>query len=193
MSQTDDELDLEVLGFLAGGLPPLAPGGSLRDRLLGIAGGQERFLPFLDRMMQMFDLPEDAANGELRTIDQDQPDADDDEHGWDDLAPGVRFRDFEGGPGIGDAHGGLIRVQPGASFPPHEHASEEVMLILQGEVEDENGQRWEAGDTITSAQGTHHTLTCVSDEEVIYAARVVAINFLGDEDDDDDDDDVDLD
>ena len=190
MSETDDELDLEVLGFLAGGLPPLAPGASLRDRLLGIAGGQERFLPFLDRMMQMFDLPEDAANGELRTIDNDKPDADE-EGAWDDLAPGVRFRDFEGGPGIGDAHGGLIRVQPGSSFPPHEHVSDELMLILQGEVEDDEGRRYQAGDTIASAAGTQHRLTCVSEQEVIYAARVVAIAFLGD--DDDDDDDVDLD
>lgn len=185
MSQTsEDELDVGVLDFLTRGLPGLDAGTSLRDRLLGLAGGKERFLPFLDRMMSLFDLGEGAAQGELNTIDQ--PDA------WDDMVPGVRFRDFHGGPAIGEAHGGLIRVQPGASFPEHEHVGDESMLLLQGEVEDDEGKRYGAGDLIESASGTRHALRCVSEDEVIYAARVIALNFIGD-DDDDDDDDVDLD
>ncbi len=188
MSQTkEDELDVGVLDFLAGALAPVAPGSSLRDRLMGIASGKERFMPFLDRMMTLFDLPESAANGELHTIDKDDE--------WDDMVPGVRYRDFEGGPGIGEAHGGLIRVEPGASFPPHEHVGDESMLILQGEVEDDSGKRYAAGDLVESASGTSHDLKNVGDVEVIYAARVIALNFLGgdDDDDDDDDDDVDLD
>ena len=184
MSQAkEDELDVAVLDFLARGLSPVSPTTSLRDRLMGIAGGKERFMPFLDRMMELFDLPESAANGELHTIDQ--PDT------WEDLVPGVRFRDFEGGPGIGEAHGGLVRVVPGGSFPTHEHVGDEAMLVLQGEVEDDEGNRYRAGDMIVSAEGTQHTLKSVGDEEVIYAARVIAMNFIGG-DDDDDDDDIDL-
>ncbi|MEM6996295.1 MAG: cupin domain-containing protein, partial [Myxococcota bacterium] len=128
---------------------------------------------------------EDAANGELHAIDKDDA--------WDDMVPGVRYRDFEGGPAIGEAHGGLIRVAAGASFPPHEHVGDEAMLILQGEVEDDSGTRYSAGDLIESASGTSHALRNVGEDEVIYAARVIALTFLGDDDDDDDDDDVDLD
>jgi len=180
----EDDLDVGVLEFLSRGLAPVSPKGSLRERLLGLAGGVERFAPFLDRMMALFDLPEAAADAELRTIDT--PEA------WDDMVPGVRFRDFEGGPAIGDAHGGLVRVEPGGSFPEHEHIGEEAMLLLQGQVEDEKGNRYRAGDTIISASGTSHALANLGDEEVIYAARIIGLNFIAD-DDDDDDDDVDLD
>ncbi|MBL4687945.1 MAG: cupin domain-containing protein [Nannocystaceae bacterium] len=184
MNQTkEDELDVGVLDFLTRALDPLKPAPSLRERLMGLASGKERFMPFLDRMMSLFDLPQDAANGELHTIDE--ADA------WEDMVPGVRYRDFEGGPGIGEAHGGLVRVAPGASFPPHEHVGDEAMLMLQGEIEDDAGKRYSAGDLIESDSGSQHTLRNVGETEVIYAARVVAVNFLGD--DDDDDDDVDLD
>lgn len=179
----EDELDPTVLDFLAGGLAPTAPGVSLRDALLGLAGGKERFMPFLDRMMNLFDLSEDAAGGELHSIDSGQD--------WGDLAPGVRFRDFEGGPAIGDAHGGLVRVEGGSAFPMHGHVGEEHMLVLQGEVEDDAGNRYRAGDTVVSADGTTHELRAVSDEDVIYAARVIALTFEGGDDDDDDLDDLD--
>ena len=177
----EDELDPTVLDFLAGGLAPTMPGGSLRDALLGMAGGKQRFLPFLDRMMSLFDLSEERAGDELHSIDSGDE--------WGDLAPGVRFRDFEGGPAIGEAHGGLVRVEAGSKFPMHGHVGEEHMLVLQGEVEDDAGNRYQAGDTVVSADGTAHELRSVGDEDVIYAARVIALTFEGDDDDDDDLDD----
>lgn len=178
---SDETFDEGVLEFLAAGLRPLSTGGSLRERLLGSAGGKARFLPFLDRMMSLFDLPEPEAQGHLHSVDDDEA--------WDDMLPGCRYRDFEAGPAVGDAHGGLVRLQPGQRFPHHTHVGEERVLIIQGELEDDQGTRYRAGDLVVSADGTSHELLAVGEREVIYAALVTAIVFTGDGDDDDDDDD----
>ena len=110
---TDEIFDERVLEFLAGGLRPLSSPTSLRDRLLAGAGGKHRFLPFLERAMALFDLPEGESQQHLHSID--------DPEAWEDMLPGVRFRDFDGGPGLGEAHVGLVRLAPGEAFPLHSH------------------------------------------------------------------------
>ncbi|MEX1362230.1 MAG: cupin domain-containing protein [Nannocystaceae bacterium] len=177
----DGTFDERVLEFRAGSLRPLTTGTSLRERLLGQVGGSNRFLPFLDRMMSLFDLPEPDAERHLHSID--------DHDAWDDMLPGVRYRDFDGGPALGEAHGGLVRLQPGECFPHHTHVGEERVLVIQGELVDDQGQHYRAGDLIVSADGTSHELTATGEHEVIYAAVVIAIAFTGGDDDDDDDDD----
>jgi putative transcriptional regulator len=176
VNERDDDLQPDVLDLLAVGLAPTAaPRPDLRARLLARAGGADRFVPFVDRLVELFDLSEDAIAAELRSID----DAD----AWEDLAPGVRFRDFEGGPRIGEAHGGLVRVAPGETFPLHTHVGEERLLVLQGRVEDEHGRSYRAGDLLVSADGSAHEMRAVGDKEVIYAASVVAIEFAEQADD----------
>ena len=174
----DEIIDERVLEFLAGGLRPLASPGGLRERLLGGAGGKHRFLPFLDRSMQLFDLPEGETTGHLHSVDD--PDA------WEDMLPGVRFRDFDGGPALGEAHVGLVRLSPGEAFPRHSHVGEERSLVLQGELVDDAGQHYRAGDLIVSADGTTHELRAVGDHEAIYASVVTSIVIAGMDDDDDD-------
>jgi anti-sigma factor ChrR (cupin superfamily) len=177
---TEETFDERVLEFLAAGLRPLTVPGSLRERLLGAAGGRNRFLPFLDRMMALFDLPEREAEGHLHSVDDDAA--------WDDMLPGVRFRDFDGGPGLGEAHVGLVRLRPGEAFPHHGHVGEERTLVLQGELVDDQGRRYRAGDLIVSADGSSHEVRAVGDREAIYASVVTAIVMTGTDDDDDDDD-----
>ena len=174
----DEIFDERVLEFLAGGLRPLASPATLRDRLLGHAGSRHRFLPFLDRAMSLFDLPEAETEGHLHSVDD--PDA------WEDMLPGVRFRDFDGGPALGEAHVGLVRLMPGEAFPRHGHVGEERMLVLQGELEDEEGRHYRAGDVVISPDGSSHELRAVGDREAIYAAVVTAIELVPSGDDDDD-------
>ena len=178
-----DELDPDVLDALALGLPGRGrPSDAMRRRLFERAGGVDRFLPFLARACEVFDLPERETEDHLHSIDR--------EDDWDELVPGVRFRDFDGGEKLGDAHAGLVRVDPGAAFPHHTHIGQESILILQGTIEDEDGTRWRAGDIIVSEDGTAHEMRAVGDKEVIYAAVVTALAFTGDDDDDDDDDEL---
>ncbi|MCA9709770.1 MAG: cupin domain-containing protein [Myxococcales bacterium] len=177
---SDESFDEHVLDFLAGGLRPLAMPTGLRDRLLSTASGRNRLLPFLDRMMALFDLPEGEAQGHLHSVDDDEA--------WEDMLPGVRFRDFDGGPALGDAHGGLVRLQPGEAFPRHTHVGEERVLVLQGELVDDQGQHYRAGDLLVSADGTSHELRAEGDREAVYAAVVTALVITTPDDDDDDDD-----
>ena len=183
MSEEND-FDPAVLGALVHGLEPVTPGASLRDRLLAAVSTQGRFMPFLDRMMRIFDLPEAQAEAELSTIDK--PDE------WDEMTEGVQVRDFEAGAACGEAHGGLVRVEPGHAFPRHAHVGEETVLVLQGELEDDAGTRYRAGDTIVSGDGTSHELRVVGEKPLLYAALVVAINIEASGDDDDWGDDADL-
>lgn len=175
----DDELDLLVLDALAQSLPSVPPPQpSLRTSLLARIGGRDRFLPFLDRLMSLFDLSESDTQREIDTIVT--PD-----DSWEDMLPGCSFRDFDGGPGLGEAHAGLVRLQPGGVFPAHRHVGEERMLVLQGRVRDEHGNEYRAGDLFVMADGTRHELTVVGDQEAIYAAVVIAMEFDADDGDDD--------
>ncbi len=175
MIDRDEELDPLVLDALASALEPKAPPPTgLRARLFGRLGGRDRFLPFLDRLITLFDLPEDDTRREIDALTD--PSAE-----WEDLIDGCRFRDFEGGPALGEAHAGLIRLQPGATFPNHRHVGTERMLLLQGRVRDTAGNEYRAGDTIVSDDGSEHEMVAIGDEEVIYAAVVVALEFTGEE------------
>ncbi|MBX7078577.1 MAG: cupin domain-containing protein [Nannocystaceae bacterium] len=179
----DDELDPLVLDALASSLAPTpAPASSLRARLLQRMSGRDRFLPFLDRLIALFDLSEDETRRHVDTMVDGGASVDDGEGGWEELVPGCTFLDFDGGPALGDAHAGLIRLQPGAVFPAHRHVGEERVLMLQGRVRDEHGNEYRAGDLIVMADGTEHEITVVGDQEAIYAAVVVAMEFTGGDD-----------
>ena len=47
-------------------------------------------------------------------------------------------------------------MQPGAATLPHEHASVEDFLILEGELTDGDGTVFRAGDFVSYAPGTRH-------------------------------------
>lgn len=170
MTGYDADFDPAVLDFLSLGLPAIPPPSALRGRLMARVGGRDRFLPFLDRLVTLFDLPEDDTRREVDAILDPQAE-------WESLVPGCTFRDFDGGPALGEAHAGLIRVQPGSVFPSHRHVGEERTLVLQGRVADEHGNEYRAGDMIVMADGTEHELRAVGDHEVIYASVVVALDF----------------
>lgn len=172
MSTGDDDLPGEGLDTLALALPPSRPPDpSLRSKLLGRISGRDRFLPFVDRLAKLLDLSEGEAEHHLQAIDRDDD--------WQDLLPGVRFRDFEGGPAIGEAHGGMVRMTTGATFPRHAHIGDERVILLQGKLQDEHGRVYRAGDMIVSRDGSSHELRAVGDGETIYAVVVVGLDFMG--------------
>lgn len=81
---------------------------------------------------------------------------------WQHTLPWTRFRE-----GIdiyrlyGDGHSGpataLLRFQPGARVPLHEHAGYEHILVLAGSQADENGQA-EPGALIVNPPQTRHSV-----------------------------------
>jgi anti-sigma factor ChrR (cupin superfamily) len=135
-------------------------------------------LPFLERTMALLDLSEAETQHHLHSIDDDAA--------WEDMLPGVRFRDFDGGPALGEAHAGLVRLAPGQAFPHHGHVGEERVLVLQGELVDDQGRRYRAGDLVISSDGSAHEVRATGPREAIYAAVVTAIVITGAGDDEDD-------
>jgi quercetin dioxygenase-like cupin family protein len=57
-------------------------------------------------------------------------------------------------PGVG-FH--IYRMEPGARSQPHEHTCDEQFLVLDGEVIDNDGYVYRAGDLVLLKAGTQHS------------------------------------
>jgi anti-sigma factor ChrR (cupin superfamily) len=55
----------------------------------------------------------------------------------------------------------LLRYQPGASIPRHEHTGYEHIIVLAGEQSDESGE-FAAGSLAINPPGTRHAVTSAS-------------------------------
>lgn len=54
----------------------------------------------------------------------------------------------------------LMRMAPGAVTRPHDHPGFEEFLVLEGELIDDDGARFRAGDFVSFTPGTsHHSRT----------------------------------
>lgn len=155
--------------LLAIGLEPVEPPPRLRTRLLDQLGGRERLSPFAGRLAELFDLTVDAAREVLTRFDVADR--------WTPMFPGAAYLDVEAGPGLADAHAGLVRVGPGLDFPHHRHLGREIVLVLQGEFETDDGQRVGPGQRATMTDGSAHAFRVVSEQELLYAVVVGQVEF----------------
>jgi len=140
-----------------------AADSSLRARMLASAGESGRFLPFLDRLAELFDVTADKAKEFLALIDE--ADA------WTPLTPNISFHDYDGGPAVAGSRVGIVRVAAGHEFPMHRHKGQEVVLVLQGATQD-GGTIYRAGDVCTKEDGTAHVSPALGSQELIYAVVV---------------------
>lgn len=70
--------------------------------------------------------------------------------GWKQVAPGVRFRFLHQDRTM------LVRMDPGARYPEHQHAFDEQCLVLEGAIEDTEGNKASAGDFVLMPKGSTH-------------------------------------
>ena len=79
-----------------------------------------------------------------------------DDLGWHAFRPGVRihwlYQTSEDGPAAA-----LLRYEPGATVPLHEHVGWEHILVLSGAQSDGAG-RYETGSLLISPPGTRHAI-----------------------------------
>ncbi len=80
--------------------------------------------------------------------------------GWRQLRPGVDLRILFQDTGS-DYSVGLIRYEPGASVPLHQHTGDEHIYVLSGSQQDERGL-YPSGSYIYNPEGSQHS---VSSEE----------------------------
>lgn len=69
---------------------------------------------------------------------------------WRQVAPGVTMRYLH------EDRTMLVRMQPGANLPAHPHAAEEQCLVLEGTIEDSEGNSVSAGDFVVMPKGSTH-------------------------------------
>ena len=56
----------------------------------------------------------------------------------------------------------IYRMEPGASSSPHQHVGAEEFYIIEGELIDNDGTRYRAGDVVWLDAGTEHNSTSPS-------------------------------
>ncbi len=51
----------------------------------------------------------------------------------------------------------VYRMQPGTTTTPHEHTQDEEFLVLEGELQDNDGYVYKTGDLVWLKKGTQHS------------------------------------
>lgn len=119
----------DIGGLLAAAVPSVQPPSGLRQLLLDRIRGR---------------LSEEGMEAGIRVVrSPDSP--------WIPLRPpGVDIRSLMGEETF------LLRMQPGASFPAHEHKHNEQCYVLEGSIVDSQGLHLNAGDFVVMLSGTRH-------------------------------------
>jgi anti-sigma factor ChrR (cupin superfamily) len=80
--------------------------------------------------------------------------------GWVPFRAGVEIMPLYGEPGTDNKgpSAALLRYQPGATVPPHEHLGYEHVVVLKGSQRDAHGT-YERGAFVISEPGSRHSVT----------------------------------
>jgi quercetin dioxygenase-like cupin family protein len=89
------------------------------------------------------------------------------EEGWIEVMPKVRAKLLYTD---GTAQSYLVRLEPGARAPAHDHPAGEECVVLEGEVRYIGGSTLRAGDYEVAHKGAHHT-ELVSDTGALVFLR----------------------
>lgn len=144
---------------------PVPPPAAVHARLLASIGGGP-FERFSAQIASMFDVTVERARELLGLMARPAS--------WEPAAPGVDLVHVAGGPACAAADCGFVRLAPGAAFPVHTHAGEEVSLILAGQLRDRtSGRIYRTGDEIVERTKLAHDVACEGDAPCLYAARVM--------------------
>lgn len=168
---TERSLEM-VLTLLSSGLRVVPPPSVLRSRLLSGIEGRARYLPFAADVAEHFDLSYQAARELLLGIDGSAQ--------WTQgVSPVLGFFHFRPGPRLAPLRGGFVRMQQGAAFPLHRHRDRELTLVLEGQMVDGDGVRYEPGQAIDMPEGSTHTLRVADGGPALLALLHGAIEMLG--------------
>ncbi|MGC4086311.1 MAG: cupin domain-containing protein [Polyangiaceae bacterium] len=164
----------ELVSLLTPSSPAPAPAANARQRLLAKASSPGlRWAPLFDELSRLFDLPD----GELSKLGERSADPSQ----WQAIPiAGVELFHLTGGPQVGAADAGLVRVQPGLVFPEHTHLGEERTLILEGEARESSGQLRRPGDVLVMPGDSSHAFQVTSERPLIYALVLFGGVQIGD-------------
>lgn len=170
LSTLDDELTLLLAE--PGGLLPAPPRASW-ERLLGGVDALERFSPFTPQVARALKVEFHTARRALHTLS--------DEQGWIEvpILPDLRIRPVwvNSGGNPREVDGAVFaRIAPGGRIPAHHHHGPEVMVVLQGCLQDLGRPDLgilPAGGVLESADKSEHELLVPLDPAVVCLCLVV--------------------
>ena len=145
---------------------PAAPSPDVKARLLA-STGTGRFEKFSARLASLYDVSVERAREILGLIERPAS--------WNQEAGGISLVHFHGGAQYAAADCGFIRLEPGATFPPHKHLGEEATMVLEGQLRDvASGRLLGPGDELVHAEGSEHDrLVCEGTEPCMWAVRAM--------------------
>lgn len=143
---------------------PAAPASHVATRLTASIGAG-RFAAHAARMAAIFDVSLDRAHEILGLVERPAS--------WEVPFPGygLSLVHFDGGPACATADCGFVRLTPGTAFPPHDHAGEEVSIILAGRLRDGDRVLGPGDELSQGAASRDHRVVAEGDTDCIYAAR----------------------
>ena len=172
---SDEHLTLsadEAWSVLASSLEPLPPPADARDRLLAAIARAAPYRAFLPAFAAAFDLTERGVHELLSRMH--------DPRAWASGVGGaIAFLDFEGGPRLGEAHCGVVRMRHGASVPRHRHKSREITFVLRGGLADGDGNTYRAGRIIDAPTGSVHSLRVIGEPDALMAILLAEVEIDG--------------
>jgi anti-sigma factor ChrR (cupin superfamily) len=71
----------------------------------------------------------------------------------------------------------LYRMAPGTSSQPHEHTCHENFFVIEGEVTDNDGYTYKAGDFVMLTKGTQHFSTTRTGATLVVFVRELEKNL----------------
>jgi putative transcriptional regulator len=114
--------------------------------------GANAFSHFNPALCELFDLSPDVVTALLGQLD--------DETLWmPGPVEGTRMFPVNVGERLSGAMAAFVELQPGATFPDHEHLAEERNLLLQGGYTDSDGREFWRGEVDVKATGSSHHFT----------------------------------
>lgn len=71
----------------------------------------------------------------------------------------------------------LYRMAPGSSSQPHEHTCHEQFYVIEGELQDNDGYTYRAGDFVLLKTGTQHFSTTKTGATLVVFVRELEENL----------------
>ena len=136
-----------------------------RARLLAALETTHRFDDLEAQVAALLDIEVPRARSMLLDVDRTSV--------WED-GPNDQCALFhvEGGEQVRDAVTGFVRVEPGATFPEHQHLGDETVLVLQGAFRDHDGTLVGAGEVARMPAGSSHAFEVEGDLPLLYLAII---------------------
>ena len=148
---------VDMLALLSTSLPSSTPSPKVREQLFARVRNESRWLPFIDRVAELFDIAAEKAGALLETLE--------DPRNWVPGPVGGNELFFvPQGPRLAGAEAGFLRLGANVQFPKHRHLGQETSIIMAGSLREDGSDRvWQPGDVQVNEAGSEHSFTAGQD------------------------------